>query len=196
MTQVFKFFGLFLTTLTLMACATSSSNPQRISDDSYLDLLESNTVVVKKYDGLQATMELAATFLNSKVQAAQVDRQADLLQWGEVEVQQEKNKRGEDNLKQTEIFITFFTPEKKHDDLSRSKTLWKIFLDTDGRRYEGKATKIKLLTAEVASLYPQHNNFSTPYKVAFPVSLATVEGKPATLTVTGPIGTATMNFSP
>lgn len=194
MTQILKSFGLFLTLTTLMACASTPVGQQRISEGDYLEILEAQTHKVQKYDGLQATMELGATFLSSKVQEAQLNRQADLLQWGDAELQQEKNKRGEENLKQTEIFVTFFTPERKHDDLSRSKTLWKIFLDTDGRRYEGKATKIKLLTAEIASLYPQHNNFSTPYKVVFPVSLATVEGKPATLTITGPVGSAVINF--
>ena len=72
--------------------------------------------------------------------------------------------------------------------------MWKIFLDVDGQRYEGKATKNKATLSEVQVMYPYHNRWSVPYIVTFPVATATVENKPATLTFTGAVSTSQLKF--
>lgn len=96
--------------------------------------------------------------------------------------------------KQTEVFVSFYTPEKKHDDLHKNQTLWKIFLDAGGKRYEGKAQKVKLLTSEVQGLYPFHNRFATPYTITFPVPTTALDGKEAKLTITGSVGSVAVVF--
>ena len=96
--------------------------------------------------------------------------------------------------KETEFFISFFVPERKHDDLHKAKTLWKLFLDANGRRYEGKSSRMKTILSDVVSLYPQHNRWSTPYIVSFPVPVSMIENGGAILTITGPAGSTTLSF--
>jgi hypothetical protein len=92
------------------------------------------------------------------------------------------------------MFLSLYTPERKHDDLHKNKTLWKIFLDSQGRRYEGKAVKIKLLTNEIQAMYPEHTRFATPYLVTFPVSTKSVDGQPTKLTLTGTVSSVSLDF--
>jgi hypothetical protein len=167
-----------------------------IEESDFEKTLDRATVKNKSYDGMQETTEFAATLINSEVREAQLKKQAMVFQWSESEFSSEKEKKVKDAGSQTEVFMSFFSPEKAHEDLARSKTLWKVYLESDGRRYEGKAEKIKLLTSEIQNLFPEHSRFATPYKVIFPVALATVEPKKSMLTVTGPVGTASLEFQP
>lgn len=140
-------------------------------------------------------MDLTATILNSRVTTAQTDQMARLYIWDANKYTQEKVKADDKITKETEFFVSFFTPERKHDDLHKNQTLWKIFLDAGGKRYEGKVKKIKLLTEEIQGMYSYHNRFSTPYSVIFPIAARDIESlKDIKLTITGPVGSATLEF--
>ena len=141
-------------------------------------------------------LTFSATMLNSKILQAQLMQKARLYQWDSTTFNNETQKVNTETDKAAQFFISFYTPERKHDDLHKNQTLWKIFLDADGRRYEGKATKIKLLTNEVQALYPDHTRFATPYILTFPVSMKSIENKPVRLTLTGTVASATVEFQP
>ncbi|MFN3454871.1 MAG: hypothetical protein ACK41T_07905, partial [Pseudobdellovibrio sp.] len=94
----------------------------------------------------------------------------------------------------TEFFVSFYTPETKHDDLNSTKSSWKIYLDVNGQRYEGTATKIKTLFLDLEVMYPKHTRWATPYSVTFPISTPTTEGKSLILTITGPLATTQLAF--
>lgn len=126
---------------------------------------------------------------------AQLEYSATLYQWDEKKFLEEKGKMESRLSKESEIFMSFFTPERKNDDLSKKNTMWKIFLDVDGKRYEGKATKIKLQLAEIEALYPYHNRFYTPYTVVFPIAMKSIERRPLEVTVTGVVGSGTLKFA-
>lgn len=181
------------------ACTTTKdsigSNINLISESDYQKVISENTRQKQIYSGLYNTMDLTATVLNSKVAAAQTDQMARLYIWDANKYTQEKVKADDKVTKETEFFVSFFTPERKHDDLHKNQTLWKIFLDAGGKRYEGKVKKIKLLTEEIQGMYSYHNRFSTPYSVVFPVASRDIENmKDIKLTITGPVGSATLEF--
>lgn len=188
--------GLMLLTFSF-GCITGYQNPNLphlASEREYFNAVQDYTAKQQIYDGLYQTLEFNATLLNSKVARLQVDESARIYQWTE---EQYKNKQSETetNLsKQTEIFLGFFVPERKHDDLHKSATLWKIFLDVNGKRYDGKATKMKTILADVSSLYPHHSRFYTPYKLTFPVPTSQVENAVSKLTLTGPVGSTSVEF--
>ena len=119
---------------------------------------------------------------------------ARLSQWQEPKYKEEKARVIEKHTNNTEFFLSFYTPERKLADLSSSKTSWKIFLDVNGQRYEGKASKIKIMLSEIQALYPYHNRWSYPYIVIFPVPTSEVENRPATMTITGTLGSAQLKF--
>lgn len=189
-------FSLFL---LLTSCASYEVTPAGVgvrTSGNYMDTLEKYTDKVRSYSGFYNTLDAEGTLLNSAVAQAQLERQADLYQWEEKRFAEEKEKFEARLSKETEIFLSFFTPDRKNDDLFKAKTMWKIFLDVDGRRYEGKAAKIKLQVVEIQGLYPFHNRFYTPYSITFPVPMRSLEGKPLKLTLTGPVGSGTLEFNP
>lgn len=183
--------------MMLSGCITGYSNPNLPnlkSESEYVRAVEEYSDKKQIYDGLYQTMELSATMLNSKVSRLQLDQQARIYQWSE---EQYKNRQSEIETtlsKQTDIHLGFFVPERKHDDLHKAKTLWRIFLDVGGKRYEGKAERIKTITADISSLYPYHSRFYTPYRLTFPVPTSVSESAEAKLTFTGPVGSTSLQF--
>lgn len=165
-----------------------------INQSEYERVLDLNSKNIETYQGLYNTVNMSAALLRSQLSEAQLKQKARLYQWDNPHYQEEAQKRIESMKKQTEVFVSFYTPEKKHDDLHKNQTLWKIFLDAGGKRYEGKAQKVKLLTSEVQGLYPFHNRFATPYTITFPVPTSALEGKEAKLTITGSVGSAAVVF--
>jgi len=139
-------------------------------------------------------MEVQAVLLNTAVSRAQLDHKARIYQWNSDQYNSNKAELESSLSKETKIFFDFFVPERKHDDLQKAKTLWKVFLDAGGKRYEAKVERLKTITADVQSLYPTHNRFFTPYVITFPVPISRVETGTSTLTITGPVGSTTLEF--
>jgi hypothetical protein len=186
-----------LTLLTFsMACQTTFTNPNLTltSESEYYSAVKSSTERKQVYDGLQVSFEFYATLLNTNVTRLQVDQHARIYQWTELQYSAEKSKRETELSNSTIVFFSFFVPDKKLDDLHKTKTSWKIFLDHAGKRYEGKAERIKILPAEIAALYPHFNRWSTPYKITFPLATSLTEAASAKLTITGPAGSTSVEF--
>lgn len=186
--SAFLFFG-------CQSVEKSNPNVIHFSEDEYTDVVESYTEQAQEYDGLQNTIEFHATLLNSRVIEAQTLRRASMLQWEKQQYDTELNNRISKAKENAEVFISFFTPERKNTDLARSETLWKIFLINNDKRYEGKAEKLNLLRSEIQSLYPYHNRWSNAYVVKFPVPIADVEKNQLEFVVTGPVGNKSVRFS-
>lgn len=185
--------------LLATGCASTYENsqlPSLIPESEYYSEVSKYTESKKLYDGMYNKLQFSATLLNTKVSRAQVDNNARIYQWN---VDQYANKKSESETslsKETKVFLSFFVPERKHDDLNKPKTLWRIFLDAGGKRYEGKAAKLKTLLAETQLLYPEHNRWSTPYVITFAVPVSMVENQDAKLTLTGPVVSTSVDFKP
>ena len=179
-------------------CQTTHNNPNLTltPESEYYSAVKDATERKQIYDGFYAAFEFYATLMNTKVSRLQVDQFARIYQWSELQYSSEKSKRETDLSNLTSIFFSFYTPDRKLDDLNKSKTLWKIFLDVGGKRYEGKAEKLKTLPAELVALYPHFNRWSTPYKITFSIPTSLTEAGEAKLTLTGPAGSTTVDFDP
>lgn len=165
-----------------------------ITASNYEDLVLKKTKKTEVYDGLYNKLTISATWLDSEMSQGELAHNARVSQWQEAKYKEEKEKVIAKHTVSTEFFVSFYTPERKHSDLSQNKNLWKLFLDVNGQRYEGKATKIKSMLSEVQALYPLHNRWSVPFIVIFPVATSAIENKPAVFTVTGPLGSAQLKF--
>ena len=193
----FLLLASFLLSPLLSGCVTGYQNPNLpnlATEQEYFNSVNEYTAKQQIYDGLYQTLEFNATLLNSKVLRLQLDESARIYQWTEDQYKNKKSEIETSLSKQTDVFLGFFVPERKHDDLHKSTTLWKIFLDANGKRYEGKAAKLKTILADVASLYPHHSRFYTPYKITFPVPASMIENSTSKLTLTGPVGSTTVEF--
>lgn len=187
-----------LSSMMLSSCTTplkTQAGVPDISESDYEDLVSAKTQKIEIYDGLYNVLTVQSTWIDSQLTEASLSQSARQLQWSEQVYKEEREKRVSKNAQSTDFFVSLYTPERKHADLSPTKGLWKIFLEVNGTRYEGKATKVRLLLSEIQALYKYHNRWSTPYMVNFPVATSLIEGKPATLTLTGPVGSAQLKFN-
>ncbi len=179
------------------SCATSLPMPvgvKELSPSDYENLIQQKTKKVEIYLGLENKLTVAATRLDSEVTEGTLSHSARLAQWEEPKYKEERFKIVTKHTDRTEFFVSFYTPERKLADLANTKNLWKIYMDVNGQRYEGKATKMKQLLSEIQALYPHHNRWSTPFVISFPVSTALTENKPAVITLTGAVGSAQLKF--
>ena len=188
---------LLLYTLATTSCVTplrTQTGVPEISSSDYEALLTNKTKKLEVYDGLYNVLTVQATWLDSQMMEAALSLSGRNAQWSEQIYREERAKKIIKNTDTTEFFVSIYTPERRHSDLSKSKNLWKIFLEVDGQRYEGKATKVKQLLTEIQATYHYHNRWSTPYVVSFSVPTSSVENRPATLTFTGAVGAAQLNY--
>lgn len=187
-------------TFILAACAGtpdySPTGTPLISDADYQTVIEKHSEHAEIFSGLYNIVNVRATLLRPEANSAIIQKNARMYQWDRNKYEEELSKSQQKLEKETEIFVSLFTPDKKHDDLHKNKTLWKVFLDINGKRYEGKAAKIKLLTTEIQAFYPEHNTFSTPYLISFGVPAKSLQGQTAKLVLTGPVTSVTLNFNP
>ena len=191
----FTICGFFL--ILELSCATSLPMPvgvKELSPSDYENLIQQKTKKVEIYLGLENKLTVAATRLDSEVTEGTLSHSARLAQWEEPKYKEERFKIVTKHTDRTEFFVSFYTPERKLADLANTKNLWKIYMDVNGQRYEGKATKVKQLLSEIQALYPHHNRWSTPFMISFPVSTALTENKSAVITLTGAVGSAQLKF--
>jgi hypothetical protein len=189
-------FYLFVSSL-FIGCATGFQNPNLpnlIPQSQYESTVRKYTEKSQVYDGLTEIMEFTAVLLNSKVAREQADQSARIFQMDETQYANKKSEVESALASNTQVFVSFFSPDRKHDDLGKAKTLWRVFLDAGGKRYTGKVEKMKTIYADVASLYPGHTRFHSPYKITFPVPTSMVENGVSKLTLTGPAGSSSVEF--
>lgn len=182
----------------MWSCASHTVTPEGItviSAAEYERIVEQNTQNTEKYQGLYNTLNVTGTFLTTKMAQAQLEQSARLYLWNKEKFEKESRERMGTLEQKTQFFVSFFTPERKNDNLSKSKSIWKVFLDVGGKRYEGKVEKIKQLTAEIQSHYPYHTRWNTPYVITFDIPVRTVESLPADLTLTGSVDQAILKFN-
>ena len=183
--------------LFVAACATRLplvAGVKDISSGEYSSLVEAKTQKSEVYDGLYNKLTVQLTRVDAEMTENILAYSAKLSQWSEAVYQDEKSKMISSHSTQTEFFLSFFVPEKKHDNLNIKKTTWKVYLDVNGQRYEGAVVKNKSLFLDLEAIYPHHNRWSTAYTLTFPVSTASTEGKNLTITVTGPVASTQVKF--
>lgn len=188
---------LFVLPFIVLSCVHRLPTPEGIKDIStseYEDIVQEKTKKTEVYDGLYNKLTVQTTRLDADMSENLVAYQAKLGQWSLEKYKEEKAKLIAKHSDGTEIFMSFFTPERKHDDLHTNRTTWKVYLEVSGQRYEGKVTKIKGLQLDIEALYPHHNRWSSPYSVVFPVSTPATDGKPVTIIVTGPLATTQLAY--
>ncbi len=171
------------------------NNPSLVPESEYYSFVEQRSAKQIVYDGMINVLDASATLMSADLTFAQIDHNARIFQYNESQYQNEKGTAKNNLGQQTEIFLSFFVPDKKFDDLAKRSTRWKIFLDVAGQRYEPKVIKIKTQFAEILSLYPNHTRWGTPYRLIFPVPTSISEAGKAVLTLTSPLASTTMEFN-
>ncbi len=107
---------IILLCLLTVACATQETSPTGLSlmtESQYENVIDAYTDRIETYKGLYNAVQLNGTIVNSKVAMSQLDQGARLSQWEQDKFNSERLKTQEKLKEKTEIFISFYTPEKK-----------------------------------------------------------------------------------
>lgn len=185
--------------LVSLGCASGpTSTPpgtvQNLSEGSYSALISSNTSKTDRYSGFYQTFQAEMTILSNEVQTASLRQKAHFLQWDEKQFQAERDKLMQEATSQARFFMRFYSPETDYNDLHKGKTIWRVYLDYNGNRFEGKVRKMTEKFVELQTLYPYYDRFSTPYEVTFNVPMTSVEKAKAKVILTSSLGSAEFSF--
>lgn len=185
-----RFFLVVLASFVLSSCSSTSER----SEVDYNSLVEKYSVRKELHQGLMNILQIHATYLNSTVQRAQIQKKSEAFKWSTADVDSAISKMDESLRSETVLFMSFFSPTPKLDDLDKIQSVWRIFLDVNNKRYEGKAVKQSGVYDEFLEFYPYHTRFGTPYKVIFNVPAINIEDYPSKMTITGTLGSITVDF--
>ncbi len=165
-----------------------------LSTEEYSSVLRKHTTKTNQYAGLNQTFQADMTMQTSEVQTAALKQKAYFLQWDERNYQREREKMLQENSAYAKFFMRFYSPERDYDDLHKGKTIWRVYLDFNGQRVEGKVKKIFDKFVEIQTIYPHFDRFSTPYEISFDVPMSTIEKTNCKVTMTSSLGAADFVF--
>lgn len=146
------------------------------------------------YYGFTNVFQIQGTVLNQKVLEGQVERKSASFNWSETQKSDEMSKVTNSLRGESTVFLSFYSPENKVNNLDSPSTIWRVFLDVNNKRYQGTISTYVGFANEAQLFYPYHSIFSKAYLVRFAVPMANIQDYPMTLTVTGTIGSDTIKF--
>jgi hypothetical protein len=196
MKRMFLFSLIALPLVSCMSPTIKSGAPigTALSDSEYSKLMSTNTEHKIEYDGFYNKFEVFVTYMNSDVQSAYLQRRSDVLQWDVKTAQTERDKMFQENSTQTKFSMSLFTPTSRLNDLHKGTSIWKLYLEVDGQRYEGKPSKRNIKLEDHIALFPQHNRWSTPYEIVFQNPLSISEKSDVKFIITSSQGSAEFTF--
>lgn len=187
---------LLLCLVLLTACATNPATQSKFPHDQgdYEDLMLKYSDDREHIEGLENVFSIHATAMNSQIQQAQINKKAHDYQWTDEQYRKERNNIVDLEQKQAQVFLSFYTSKRKHDDLTLQSSIWKVYLDIEGKRYTGNIMKYNGVVEHTKSFFPNYTKFATPYIINFPLPTDQLNKFDSKLTITGPLGTETVEF--
>lgn len=195
-----KFIILSISLIFSMACSTATKvghfEKPSMTDSDYTELIEKFTRKAEKYDGFQNLYNIQATFLNTEVYSALIDRQRFNKQLSTSESQKLREKAFRHMSTETHFFVSYYSPEKSLRHLDRGDALWKIYLERDGRRFEAKISRYPGVKFNTQDLFSFHSRWSQGYLLRFNVPTSAVESSDAKLIFSSSAGQVEFDYSP
>ena len=183
-------FTLAISCCVFLGCETAPHQGQQ----TYNDQINIYSAGDKQFSGLYNNFEFRATILNEKIIQTINRRMTKIYSWDQQKSTDELNKRLQKAQEQTRVFMSFYTPRIVDDNLTESKTIWKVYLDDGTNRYEGKVSRANKNLSEAQVIFPYHNRWGTDYFIDFPVATSAVQNNQLKFIVTGPLGRREAQF--
>ena len=184
--------------LLLNACAQNPVNSpppvEALPAREYAQVLKKNTRKTNQYAGFHQTFQADVTRLDAEMITAILRQKAQFFEWDQRRYQAERDKAIQEGAAFAKFFVRFYAAEREYDDLDRPKSIWKVYLDYAGNRFEGKIHKMGDKLIEVQSLFPNMDRFSSPYEITFNIPMSTLEQGESKVTLTSSLGTAEFDF--
>ena len=180
--------------LLLIFCVACTTHPHPKGHDEYVKTIRKYSAGDKQFAGVYHNFEFRSTPLSRDISKKIHNRMMQFYDWDEQEASEKLQTRMSELDDKTKIWLSFFTPDSKNDNLANKVSIWKVYLHAGGTRYEGKAKKANMNYSEAQALFPYHNRWTTPYYIEFPVPTDELQGQSAKLIITGPLGRREVRF--
>ncbi len=200
-------FALVFFVFFVLSCSQSPTSPetneafqshQSFSSDSseYQKIINKFSRTDSRYSGFYQSYQLSGTLLVPAVNWQLLQKKASFHQWDEKTQKEERDRALQEMTQSTFFLFSLYTPEKDYNDLNKGTSIWKIYLDVNGKRYEGKIKKRTDKPVDITSLFSYHTRWSIPYKAEFPVPTLQVEKYKSSIQFTSSLGSSTFYFEP
>ena len=173
--------------VSLLCLCFCTTHPHSEGRSEYLKIIRENSAGDTQFAGVYENFEFRSTLFTRKVSLAVHKRLKQYYDWNEEENSQKLSKRMEEMNSKTKIWLSFYTPSGKDNNLSNKRSIWKIYLFNQDRRYEGKPYPANTNLNAAKALIPYHSRWTTAYYVDFPVPTDQLQS-PVKLVITGPLG--------
>jgi hypothetical protein len=148
------------------------------------------------YDGFVHRANASATWFSPRVREAGVRRQAEWEGKNQAETEEAVAIGRADALLGEEFLISFYTAERRANDLDAPRSIWHLELD-DGETRVPALEIIGFTTdATIRQLFPYVDPFEVVYRVRFKWTGAPLEGRPFKLRIAGGLGALVLDFGP
>jgi hypothetical protein len=191
---------LILLPLFILSCASPQKATdlelvfKKMSESEYTSIIDKNTRRDRQYEGLYNTYELYVTQIKPDVQEALLQREGYYMQWDMAKAQSEREKSLQRMSSSSQFYLSLYTPENQHNDLHKLSSMWKIYLEVNGQRYQGTVERIQRIMVQIQNLYPHHSRFSRGYIVNFAIPMTQLESQKPVFIMTSTLGTSTLSF--
>lgn len=156
-----------------------------------------NNVCVKDevYDGLRNAFYYVVCPLDAETQSYQLELNRIYFLWDDTQYAEKKAEMEKSKSTETQLFLSFYTPDNKLNDLGSKNSNWRAFIDSSGKRYLSTIQKMKNRYEDLKVLYPNHSHWSTGYILTFSVPSTKIDFTSADFTLTGRVGYSKKSFA-
>jgi len=170
------FLLVFLTACNHFDRDRNSSSELRAMKKNYYAYLDKTCFSDEYYDGLRNTFQYTACLLDNKVLDMQLDMNRLAFLWSDEEYYDQQVELDKSKSKETVVFLSFYSPDRKLIDLDQKSTAWKVYLLNGEKRYKASSIiKMPNKYEYVKNLYPQHSHWGVAYHVKFEKSMEDLE---------------------
>ena len=182
--------------LVMAACAGAGKARSVSPSEQYNKRVEQLSIKDELYSGWTNIFHYEATLITKDLYAQQVEFQSRAYQWSQEELIKSRRQMIESLGAETQIFISFFTPTIQYNDLNESGSIWRVYLEVDGKRYQASIQKNPASYPRLKSLYPGHSPWGKPYTAKFPIAFSQIEkAEKIRFVVTGNLGISEKQFT-
>jgi len=160
-------------------------------DDPYIAVTQQWTRSASVYSGIETELIVHATLKSRPWQQAYVQKKAQLYSLNQIEREELYLKMATSSLRETEIFISLFSPKPEQARIRFNDPLWSIFIqDQDKKIYPLEIRPVRQPLATLSTFYPYVRQWRKNYILRFPVAT----GDSLSMIMTGPLGRVELDW--
>jgi hypothetical protein len=151
---------------------------------------------VSLYDGFVHRANASATWFSPEVREAGVRRQSEWEGKSAAETEEAVATGRADALLGEEFLVSFYTAERRANDLDAPRSIWHLELDDGEFRVPASEIVAFPTDATIRQLFTYVDPFEVVYRVRFRWTGPPLDGRPFKLRISGGLGALVLDFGP